>query len=487
MSTLHGPWHSSWLASFMEDTVIEFRGEETSLSGPTGSLSLRTAPEVARDLTQRLGGAGSSIEQLVISASDWDIPKPQARLMYYLQKLLARGFLRISANNGDDRLASLYSMNATFALTSAEIENRPLVLSRFACIRRELLELVVESPCSAGRIVIHHPLAAQLLYTYSIPQTLDSLQQRVPGLGADAYRDFATLLLRSQFLVSVDQNSMTTEDSDRHMLSWEFHDLLFHMRSRGVRFDGLIGGTFRFAGEFEQPPPVKPRSGTATTPLYRPDLESIQRDDPPFSRVVESRKSVREFGDESMNIDQLGEFLYRVARVKEKLEFEVAAPSGPVRIETTKRPYPSGGGLYELEFYPVVKSCRGLNAGLYHYDPLEHCLELVSEPSEDTSFLCGEAGDACDASGDNIQVLIIVAARFQRLTWKYSGIGYALMLKHVGVVYESMYLTATAMNLGGCALGLGDPEVFSRAIKSNLYEETSLGEFLLGSLPTSAK
>jgi oxazoline/thiazoline dehydrogenase len=52
----------------------------------------------------------------------------------------------------------------------------------------------------------------------------------------------------------------------------------------------------------------------------------------------------------------------------------------------------------------------------------------------------------------------------------------------VGVVYQCMYLTATAMGLAPCGLGLGDSEVFSKAIHSNLFEETSVGEFLLGSL-----
>jgi hypothetical protein len=44
-----------------------------------------------------------------------------------------------------------------------------------------------------------------------------------------------------------------------------------------------------------------------------------------------------------------------------------------------------------------------------------------------------------------------------------------------------MYLVATAMNLAPCALGAGDPELFARLIGSDFHEETSVGEFLLGS------
>ena len=81
------------------------------------------------------------------------------------------------------------------------------------------------------------------------------------------------------------------------------------------------------------------------------------------------------------------------------------------------------------------------------------------------------------------QVLLILAARLPRISWKYASIAYSLILKHVGVVYQSMYLAATAMGLAPCALGCGDSDAFSRAAGTDYYDETSVGEFLLGSLP----
>jgi SagB-type dehydrogenase family enzyme len=84
-----------------------------------------------------------------------------------------------------------------------------------------------------------------------------------------------------------------------------------------------------------------------------------------------------------------------------------------------------------------------------------------------------------------LQVLIILAARFPRIAWKYESIAYALILKHVGVVMQTMYLAATAMGLAPCAVGCGDADLFAKAAKLNYYEETSVGEFLLGSRPAS--
>jgi oxazoline/thiazoline dehydrogenase len=78
-------------------------------------------------------------------------------------------------------------------------------------------------------------------------------------------------------------------------------------------------------------------------------------------------------------------------------------------------------------------------------------------------------------------VLITMAARFQRLSWKYESISYSLMLKNVGALFQTMYLVATAMDLAPCALGGGDSDLFARAAGLDYYAETSVGEFLIGS------
>jgi SagB-type dehydrogenase family enzyme len=133
-----------------------------------------------------------------------------------------------------------------------------------------------------------------------------------------------------------------------------------------------------------------------------------------------------------------------------------------------------------LEIYPLVVRCDGVEPGLYRYDALQHRLELAAEPNDAVQQILW---DACESTGveyDQPQVLCILSARFQRISWKYAAIAYALILKHVGVLYQTMYLTATAMGLGGCAIGLGDADAFSEAIHSDYYRETSVGEFLLG-------
>jgi hypothetical protein len=57
-------------------------------------------------------------------------------------------------------------------------------------------------------------------------------------------------------------------------------------------------------------------------------------------------------------------------------------------------------------------------------------------------------------NAEPMQVLIVLTARVgDRL--KYQSIAYALVLKHVGVVLQTMYLSATAMRLAPRAVGTG--------------------------------
>jgi SagB-type dehydrogenase family enzyme len=268
------------------------------------------------------------------------------------------------------------------------------------------------------------------------------------------------------------------EDEDPIRRMWSAHDLMFHARSRFGRHGGPFGATFRHRLDVAPLPAVKPPPRGPQVELFRPDMERLRLTDPPLAGVMESRRSVYDHGREPVSLRQLGEFLYRVARVRET--GEMAVPGGGA-MAVSSRPYPSGGKSYELEFYLTVAACDGLAEGLYHYDPLLHALTRVAGKTPQVSALLDYCAIA--APGCRPQILVTLAARFQRVTWKYDAIAYATILKHVGILYQSMYLVATAMGLAPSALGSGDSDVFAAAAGTDYLVETSVGEFILGSLP----
>src|SRR6516165_6960559 len=103
-----------------------------------------------------------------------------------------------------------------------------------------------------------------------------------------------------------------------------------------------------------------------------------------------------------------------------------AYDGGPV-VAYAPRPYPSGGGSYELELYLAVDACEGLARGFYHYDAGGHALVPISVRAHEFDALLRGAQFAMDAPTAP-QILITIAARFGRVSWKYSSIAYALVL-----------------------------------------------------------
>jgi SagB-type dehydrogenase family enzyme len=62
----------------------------------------------------------------------------------------------------------------------------------------------------------------------------------------------------------------------------------------------------------------------------------------------------------------------------------------------------------------------------------------------------------------------------------YDSIAYAMTLKHVGVLQQTLYLVATVLGLAPCALATGDDEVAAAAFGLDYPAEVSVGEFVVG-------
>ena len=460
--------------------------DELVLEGAGARFAFGRLGVGTRAALYRLVTTGEEEGRLADLVEQTDGSRGLAHLYYFLDRLTQRGLLVYSVYNGRQRLATLVPTSPSFAYASRELAtDHSYVLSRFAYTHRQEAEMLLESPLVHARVVVHDSQVAALLHALTAPGRVRDLAARCPLLAPEAVASLLTLLVNAGMLVELTDRETSPEDKGSALQTWEFHDLLFHARSRNGRHDQPVGGTYRFMGRLAAPPALKAvRSGQAVE-LYRPDMERLKREDPPFAKVQETRSSIRSYGARPINARQLGEFLYRVARVTEHREIEAKSPQGPVQMEMALRPYPGGGALHELELYAAVNACEGLGPGLYHYDPLGHRLILLCQRTADVEELLRYASLSTAVPPEQLQVLLVLAARFPRVAWKYASVAYALVLKDVGVVFQTMYLAATAMGLAPCALGGGDADLFARAAGIDYYAETSVGEFLLGSHPCS--
>lgn len=350
-------------------------------------------------------------------------------------------------------------------------------LSKFALLRSRNGRLVLECPLATHRVEVLDQAVATLLLSVSTGSVVADLVGELP---AGAVAELLGTLVGAGFVEVGEPDGETVaypSDHDATLRQWDFHDLLFHSRSRFGRFDEPFGGIFPYVGEIDPQPAVKQSPAGPSVPLPEPALADVLSRDLPLTTVLEGRTSVRKYDARPMTIDQLGEFLYRTARVR--------ATYGPVDgmpYQATTRPYPCGGAAYELELYVTVRRCEGLTEGVYYYDAVEHRLVLVNEDPADREAMLHTASvaTAMQATPD---VLLTMTSRFQRLSWKYRAIAYAVTLKHAGVLYQTMYLVATAMGLAPCGLGSGDSELAGRVLGLDRLHESSVGEFILGSRP----
>ncbi|WP_438021727.1 SagB family peptide dehydrogenase [Sorangium sp. So ce233] len=350
-------------------------------------------------------------------------------------------------------------------------------LSRFALIRREGGVMIVESPAAWAQAIVHDRALMPLLHDLGEAASCSELVRRSPGLPEHAVSATLALLHRAGLVCRADDDASFGEDSAPGPAMWGFHDLLFHARTRrGTNLEQL-GRTYPFRGRFDPPPALESPSGAARVSLPRPDLARLVEDDPPLAAVVEARRSVRRHGAVPLSLGALGELLFRTLRVR-----SLSPPNAERAYEFTDRPYPSGGACYPLDVYLAVARCAGLDPGLVRYVPEEHALERVCERNGGVDRLLQDAAHATGV-GAPPQVLIILAARFARVSWSYGPLAYNLILKEVGVVFHAVYLAATAMGLGACALGVGNSRLFAELAGVDSLVKTSVGEILLGSRP----
>jgi SagB-type dehydrogenase family enzyme len=468
---------ASLLLSWRDGVTASADGaQRLVVQGPAVRVTVEGVPDAILAALRRLDTPGldqDRLGELIQGNSDGLL----ARWYYYLERLTQCGLLSYTAQADGTPLATLEVVSPSFRSGPAQVgAGRRYILSRFAYLRREGTEAVLESPLAHARIILNDCRAVALVGALAAPATAAESAERVGGLGVDAVGGVLALLLRAGML-----GEAGAEDQVFALRSWEFHDLLFHARTRRGRFDAPYGATYRLADRLAAPPALKPVMAGQAHELYRPDLELLERDDPPLARVQAQRRSIREFDATRPITDrQLGEFLFRVARVTGYREEEVPTPVGPVRQDFAARPYPAGGGLHELELYAAIEACNPLPSGLYHYDPAGHRLVQLQGRTPEVTALLRDAAESTGVAVDTLQVLLILAARFSRIAWKYESIAYALTLKHVGVLYQTMYLTATAMGLAPCAIGGGDADLFAWAAGTDYCAETSVGEFLLG-------
>ena len=386
------------------------------------------------------------------------------------------GLLEFPFGDGDANLFVIEPQTAHYWPRPTKLAGTDnIVLSRFAYLRRRGDDVVLESPRSDALFRVSAPAIAATLAVLSVPQSVRKLRE-LHGLPSD---DLLGLLLDGQILFKADpaREDGRRGEGDDDLVLWDFHDLLFHARSTEGRHANPLGGVYPHVDHIAPRPAVRPSWDGEKIDLthFHAQLGPVS----PFTELLQARHSVRDYDDANpVTAAELAALLDRLARIRATWDSDDFGPDGPV-VSYAARPYPSGGGAYELELYLAIANCDGLGRGFYHYDASAHALVRLDVEQHHIDATLGAAAYAMDVEAPP-QIVVTIAARFGRVSWKYSSLAYSLILRDVGVLTQTLYLAATDMGLGGCAIGTGNIDQFEKMTGLPFHVEGPVGHFALG-------
>ncbi len=184
-------------------------------------------------------------------------------------------------------------------------------------------------------------------------------------------------------------------------------------------------------------------------------------------RVIAARRSRREYLPGPLPLDDLSALL--------------AAAQGVTEPRWGFRAAPSAGALYPIETYVAAHDVEGLEPGLYHYAVADHALEPVRTGDLRASLVAAGIGQEMLGTA---QACFILTAIFQRTRWRYRERAYRYILLEAGHIGQNLYLAATGLGLGACAIGAFLDDQVNHLLGVDGEEEAALYLLTVGRVAT---
>lgn len=182
---------------------------------------------------------------------------------------------------------------------------------------------------------------------------------------------------------------------------------------------------------------------TDTIALPPPDETGAR----PLEEVLARRRSVREFDDEPLPMEIVGQLLWAAQGVTD---------------DAGHRTAPSAGARYPIEVYAVTAT------EVMHYLPERHAVESRVDERAARRLAASSFGQGVIAEAPVVLVITGVVARTRV---EYGAVADELMNREAGHVAQNVLLQATALDLASVPVGGFDPVDASRALALPQGEE----------------
>lgn len=187
--------------------------------------------------------------------------------------------------------------------------------------------------------------------------------------------------------------------------------------------------------------------------------------------VIGARRSNPSFGKQ-----------IRASELASLLEFSLASnakmtPSYAPEETMFRKPFPSGGGLYPVEFYVVILNVEGMEPCVAHYDGIGQKLKLLRPVSlEEVNAVM----TLPFAEGEAPSAIVFMSGVFQRSTNKYGNKGYKFAMIEAGGAGQTLQLVATAMGLNSLFWSSFYDDEVERLLGIDGVTESIITSFIVG-------
>ncbi len=177
-----------------------------------------------------------------------------------------------------------------------------------------------------------------------------------------------------------------------------------------------------------------------------------------LEEALSRRRSVRAYAPGPVTLEEVSQLLWAAQGITGENRFRAA---------------PSAGATYPLETYVVTGDAKGLEPGLYHYEPATHSLSFVKSGDMRAELSEASLGQPCLHSA---AIVIVLSAIYERTTETYGDRGRMYVHMDVGHAAENVLLQAATLGLGSVPVGA----FRTRTIAAMLgFPETELPLYLL--------
>ena len=175
------------------------------------------------------------------------------------------------------------------------------------------------------------------------------------------------------------------------------------------------------------------------------DLPNAQTDGTvSLEKTIKVRRTIRSFTSQQLTLEQVTQLLWATYGITEEKGFKRAAASG--------------GACYPMDLYAVVgeDGVKGMDAGLYHYEPMGHSVSLVSEGDLREALARASLGQMWMATPP---LSLVICAEYDRITSRYGDRGVRYAIIEAGHMGQNIFLQAEALGLGAGIVGAFQDEV----------------------------